>query len=144
MAFTEPCCKRGRDVLCTGLGGGYLWNFCGCTGGPKPWQQVELQLSASLPFGLCPHRALPDLKHTACRPLCLIILYEQMRGLWVLRKGNRALTQYFLLILNKFSFLFSFFKALNRPFFFFLTFWDVLVFFFLFLKNFYSVTSFHF
>lgn len=48
------------------LGWGYPWNFCGCTGGPEPCWWIEAQLSASLPFGLCPQviRALPGPKHS--------------------------------------------------------------------------------
>lgn len=62
LAVIEP----ERDVLCTVLGGGYLWHFCGCTGGPEPWWWVQVQLSASLPFDLCSQvtRAPPSQAHS--------------------------------------------------------------------------------
>lgn len=48
-------------MFCVQAWVGVSWNFCGCAGGPKPWLWTEVQLSASLPIGLCPQvtRALP-------------------------------------------------------------------------------------
>lgn len=71
---SRPSKEPEGDALCSGLGGGYLWTFCGCPGSPEPQWWIEGQLSASLPFGLCPQvaRALPQPKHAVCGPVCLL------------------------------------------------------------------------
>lgn len=65
-----------------------------------------------LPFDLHPlvTSALPLSQTHVCWPSRLTVLYEQMRRLWVLRKGRPTvwLSQYFLLILNKLFYLFVF------------------------------------
>lgn len=69
--------------------GGCLWDLCRCTGGlsrGSGWS-ATFCISAlwSVPVG---DQGPPPTQHTVCGPLCLTVLYEQMRRLWVLRKGS--------------------------------------------------------